>query len=110
MEHCYGRQEISERHRHRYEFNNEYRDALTGAGLTLSGLSPDDRLVEAVELSDQPVLMWAFSIIRSSNPGPITPILCSRASFRPHLSIEMRCGMWYAECNIRLRRILWLHK
>ena len=54
MERCYGRQEISERHRHRYEFNNEYRDALTGAGLTLSGLSPDGRLVETVELTDRP--------------------------------------------------------
>ena len=53
MERCYGRQEISERHRHRYEFNNDYRQALTDAGLTLSGLSPDGRLVETVELSDR---------------------------------------------------------
>ena len=45
---------ISERHRHRYEFNNEYRDALQNAGLVLSGLSPDGRLVETVELSDRP--------------------------------------------------------
>lgn len=50
----YGAAEISERHRHRYEFNNEYREALTAAGLTLSGLSPDDRLVETVELTDRP--------------------------------------------------------
>ncbi len=54
MEKCYGRHEISERHRHRYEFNNEYRDILTSKGLTLSGLSPDGRLVETVELSDRP--------------------------------------------------------
>ena len=47
---CYGALEISERHRHRYEFNNTYRDALQGAGLCLSGLSPDGRLVETVEL------------------------------------------------------------
>ena len=47
---CYGATEISERHRHRYEFNNAWRDALTGAGLILSGLSPDGRLVETVEL------------------------------------------------------------
>ena len=45
---------ISERHRHRYEFNNDYREALQNAGLTLSGLSPDGRLVETVELSDRP--------------------------------------------------------
>ena len=54
MERCYGTNEITERHRHRYEFNNAYRDALTHAGLTLSGLSPDGRLVETVELSDHP--------------------------------------------------------
>ncbi len=53
MERCYGAREISERHRHRYEFNNEYREALEGAGLCLSGLSPDGRLVETVELDDR---------------------------------------------------------
>ena len=50
---CYGKTEISERHRHRYEFANEYREALTDAGLCLSGLSPDGRLVETVELSGE---------------------------------------------------------
>ncbi len=54
MARCYGAHEISERHRHRYEFNNEYREAMENAGLTLSGLSPDGRLVETVELSDRP--------------------------------------------------------
>ena len=54
MERCYGTLEISERHRHRYEFNNEFRDVLTAAGLTLSGLSPDGRLVETVELTELP--------------------------------------------------------
>lgn len=54
MARCYGKTLIHERHRHRYEFNNDYRDALCGAGLTLSGLSPDGRLVETVELSDRP--------------------------------------------------------
>ena len=47
---CYGAPEIGERHRHRYEFNNAYRDALQSAGLCLSGLSPDGRLVETVEI------------------------------------------------------------
>ena len=54
MERCYGTPEISERHRHRYEFNNDYRETLASCGLTLSGLSPDGRLVETVELSDRP--------------------------------------------------------
>ncbi len=54
MHRCYESLSISERHRHRYEFNNDYREALTSAGLTLSGLSPDGRLVETVELTDRP--------------------------------------------------------
>ncbi len=54
MERCYGEPVIHERHRHRYEFNNEYRDALTEAGLTLSGMSPDGLLVETVELTERP--------------------------------------------------------
>ena len=53
MARCYGAQQIGERHRHRYEFNNEYRERLQAAGLTLSGLSPNGRLVEAVELTDE---------------------------------------------------------
>ena len=54
MERCYGASQISERHRHRYEFNNDYRTVLKEAGLTLSGTSPDGRLVETVELTEQP--------------------------------------------------------
>jgi CTP synthase len=54
MDRCYRESFISERHRHRYEFNNDFRDALTRAGLTLSGMSPGGHLVEAVELSDLP--------------------------------------------------------
>ena len=54
MAECYGISEISERHRHRYEFNNDYRASFEAAGLTLSGLSPDSRLVETVELTDYP--------------------------------------------------------
>ena len=50
MERCYGKNQIQERHRHRYEFNNDYRQQLTQAGLVLSGTSPDGRLVETVEL------------------------------------------------------------
>lgn len=52
MERCYGSSLIYERHRHRYEFNNLYRTALSDAGLVISGTSPDGRLVEAVELAD----------------------------------------------------------
>jgi CTP synthase len=51
---AYGEKEISERHRHRYEFNNQFREILTRAGLKLTGLSPDGRLVEIIELSGHP--------------------------------------------------------
>ncbi|MBQ1848430.1 MAG: CTP synthase [Clostridia bacterium] len=54
MEKCYKTDRISERHRHRYEFNNDYRKEMQNAGLTLSGLSPDGYLVETVELTDRP--------------------------------------------------------
>ncbi len=51
---AYGEDVIYERHRHRYEVNNDYREALTEKGLVLSGLSPDGNLVEMVELPDHP--------------------------------------------------------
>lgn len=50
----YQQEEISERHRHRFEFNNEYRRQLTEKGLVICGLSPDEKLVEAVELLNHP--------------------------------------------------------
>jgi CTP synthase len=50
----YKSEQISERHRHRFEFNNEYREQLTRTGLVLSGTSPDDRLVEIIELPEHP--------------------------------------------------------
>ena len=50
MYECYKTNDIAERHRHRYEFNNDYRDVLTNAGLVISGTSPDNYIVETVEL------------------------------------------------------------
>ena len=51
---AYGALDISERHRHRYEFANEYKEQLAGAGLVLSGTSPDKKLVEMIELKEHP--------------------------------------------------------
>jgi CTP synthase len=51
---AYGTKDIAERHRHRYEFNNKYRELLTSKGLIISGLSPDRELVEIVEIRDHP--------------------------------------------------------
>ena len=53
-ERVYGAREISERHRHRFEVNNSYRDVLEEKGMVLCGLSPDESLVEIMELSDHP--------------------------------------------------------
>lgn len=51
---CYGKQEITERHRHRYEFNNDYLERLANAGLRLVGKSADNMLVEVIEVPDHP--------------------------------------------------------
>jgi CTP synthase len=69
----YGTDEISERHRHRYEVNVHYRDALEGAGLIFSGMSPDDQLPEIVERPDHP---WFIGV-------QFHPELKSRP-FEPH--------------------------
>ena len=50
----YGKEEIHERHRHRYEVNNDYRNVLTEKGMSLVGISPDGRIVEMVEIKDHP--------------------------------------------------------
>ncbi len=56
---AYGEAIISERHRHRYEFNNEYRAELENAGLVIAGVSPDDHLVEIIEVKDHPFFVGA---------------------------------------------------
>ncbi|MNW61283.1 CTP synthase [compost metagenome] len=56
---CYDDELVYERHRHRYEFNNEYREAIEKAGLVISGTSPDGRLVEIVELPGHP---WFLAV------------------------------------------------
>ena len=54
MQKWYGEEQISERHRHRYEFMNEYRDVMTEHGLIISGTAPDDSIVETIEAGDHP--------------------------------------------------------
>lgn len=54
---AYGETLVHERHRHRFEVNNSYRDLLAGAGMIFSGLSPDGRLVEIGELADHPFML-----------------------------------------------------
>ena len=52
--HAYAADSISERHRHRYEFNNQYRDTLSEKGLRIAGTNPERDLVEIVEIPDHP--------------------------------------------------------
>ena len=51
---AYGEADISERHRHRYEFNNEYREAIETAGMRVAGVNPESNLVEIVEIEEHP--------------------------------------------------------
>jgi len=53
----YGKTEVSERHRHRYEFNREYEALLTGGGLRITGTTPDATYVEIVEIPDHPYFL-----------------------------------------------------
>ena len=75
IEAAYGESLVYERHRHRYELNNEYRDQLVDSGLVISGISPDERLVEAIEIKDHP---WFVAVqyhpelkSRPTNPHPL---------------------------------------
>jgi CTP synthase len=72
---AYGQREIEERHRHRFEFNNKYREQLGEAGLVYSGVSPDERLVEICELSDHPwMVSCQFHPEFRSRPGRPHPL------------------------------------
>jgi len=72
---CYGELEISERHRHRYEVNNKYLKQFEKAGVLFSGLSPDGRLVEIMELPDHPFFIAVqFHPELKSRPGRPHPL------------------------------------
>ncbi|HWP57222.1 MAG TPA: CTP synthase [Candidatus Acidoferrales bacterium] len=71
----YGKKRISERHRHRFEFNNDYRDLFVKHGMVLSGLSPDGSLVEILELKDHPwFLACQFHPEFKSHPSEAHPL------------------------------------
>jgi len=72
---AYGKSEISERHRHRYEFNNKYLESLKAAGVVISGTSPDGDLVEIIELRDHPWFLGCqFHPEFKSNPRRPHPL------------------------------------
>ena len=71
----YGEEEIAERHRHRYEYNNDYKERLEKAGLIASGTSPDGSLVEIVELKNHPYFIASqFHPELKSRPNRPSPL------------------------------------
>lgn len=88
---AYGEQLVYERHRHRYEFNNEYREDLKKAGLVISGTSPDGRLVEIIEVADHPWFVGCQFhpefVSRPQRPQPLfrefvkAALVCKKQSF-----------------------------
>jgi len=75
---AYGQPIVLERHRHRYEFNNSYRELLAAHGMTFTGLSPDGRLVEIVEIADHPFYLGTqFHPEFKSRPNRPHPLFAS---------------------------------
>jgi CTP synthase len=85
---AYGAQEISERHRHRYEVNNDFRERLVEKGLVISGLSPDQKLVEMIELKDHPYFVGCqFHPEFKSRPQSAHPL------FRSFIAAALRARL-----------------
>ncbi|GMQ87592.1 MAG: CTP synthase [Gammaproteobacteria bacterium] len=87
----YDKDRIVERHRHRYEFNNQYRESLQAAGLVLSGTSVDDNLVEMIEIADHPwFLACQFHPEFTSTPRDGHPLFTSfvKAANRRHSEVR----------------------
>ncbi|HZG76669.1 MAG TPA: CTP synthase [Paenibacillus sp.] len=83
---CYNDELVYERHRHRYEFNNAYRDRMEAAGLRFSGTSPDGRLIEIVELPDHPwFLAVQFHPEFTSRPNRPQPLFREFVSAALHM-------------------------
>ena len=86
----YGTSDITERHRHRYEVNNDYREVLEKNGMVLSGLSPDGRIVEMIELKEHP-----FFIATQAHP---------EFKSRPDMAHPLFKGLVGAALKYELRR------
>ena len=86
---AYGTAIVHERHRHRFEFNNTYRDQMTKNGLVISGLSPDGRLVEIAELADHPFMVGSqFHPEFKSRPNRPHPLF---KAFVEAAAAKLRC-------------------
>jgi CTP synthase len=84
---------VEERHRHRFEFNNAYRERFSSAGMMFSGVSPDDLLVEIAEISDHPFMLGSqFHPEFQSRPNRPHPLFASfmkaSAAYSPSVEVE----------------------
>ena len=96
MAECYGEAEIWERHRHRYEFNNEFRQEMEDAGLVISGTSPDGRLVETVELPGRDFHLGAqFHPEFKSRPNRAHPLIKGFIAAALKFRIKAQRGMMH---------------
>ena len=99
--HAYGMTEISERHRHRYEFNREYEAILTGAGLQLTGTTPDGTYVEIVELADHPYFLGCqFHPEFKSKPLEPHPLFSSFVKASYENGSKRRAGKMHEELEM----------
>jgi CTP synthase len=106
---AYGTAEVQERHRHRFEVNNAYRDFLTQAGMVFSGLSPDGRLVEIAELAGHPWMVGSqFHPEFKSRPNRPHPLflgfvaaVCEAARSRGLVPLEKEEVQWEASISVR---------
>lgn len=95
---AYGVDQVIERHRHRFEFNNQFRDEMGKAGMIFSGLSPDERLVEIAELSDHPFMLGTQFhpefLSRPTRPHPLfvgfLKAVCEKAGVKYSILTERR--------------------
>jgi CTP synthase len=86
---AYGTEKIRERHRHRYEFNPEFREALENSGLKFTGISPDGKFVEIVELTGHPwYLACQFHPEFKSRPLSPHPLFSSFIKAASHYALE----------------------
>ena len=102
----YGKDVIVERHRHRYEFNNAYREQLTKAGLILSGVSPDEELVEIVELPEHRWFVSSqFHPEFTSNPRDGHPLFVGFVEAARRYRAEQMTGPARASASVGARSI-----
>ncbi len=105
---AYQENSIQERHRHRFEFNNAYREILESAGLHYSGLSPDGRLVEIAELSDHPFMLGTQFhpefLSRPNRPHPLFVAFLKAVQERAELKLNVteKGGETSAEKDVRI--------